>query len=475
MSPSATARSAGRGGLRLHLSGAAVIVWSVTVGLMLLAIGASLLKDAIGATAWPAVVASMTGLVLVWLTLLAPSVLGRSDAGLRLLQARLAPLQAVARVHADLRSTIALGWAVPAALLALLAALAPVNPSANPVGAWLYPPAVLAAGVAASLLSAAGWRGWAAAPWMLLWPALLLGVAASGPLQAWRTVAALGWPVHLALLLSLPAALWGVHGHGLQQTGQQPTPAQRLHKLGQGAWIRHWRTLDMQTTNQARLLGLWQQLLTAVVVGSSVNFWWAPWSSTVTAGHTFRLLLLALWASGLLGMRNLHWRWLLAPGGTLRGRMGWHIVRGTLLWVLGMLGVIGGLVLLYLAWSSPATAGRAWAFIRTQLPTLLADLTLAIALATWLRALCGSQLRSGLLLTAVAVVAALACGVLGWANGLDVFSGGPVLWHRGWAHLAGTLMCAAGLTVLANHAWARADLTDVLRSRLDGSRASGGA
>lgn len=87
---------------------------------------------------------------------------------------------------------------------------------------------------------------------------------------------------------------------------------------------------------------------------------------------------------------------------------------------------------------------------------------MAIALAAWLRGWLGSPTRVLAALAAFGVL--LAAAVLAAAPhwGLEGFPG-PSLWVRGPGHLAGQFALAALLTVLAQRAWARADLTELAR------------
>ncbi len=96
---------------------------------------------------------------------------------------------------------------------------------------------------------------------------------------------------------------------------------------------------------------------------------------------------------------------------------------------------------------------------------LLADLTLAVALAAWLRAALGSLLRVGWACFTAALLRLLAVFAAAPLTGLDTApqAAGTGLWHRGVAHHAITFALAAVFTQLAQRAWLTADLHELAR------------
>ncbi|MBL8327757.1 MAG: hypothetical protein JNJ71_02825 [Rubrivivax sp.] len=399
-------------------------------------------------------------------------------------RARVSPRAAVKAAERAFRRT--LGWTLTLALLplALIGLMTLPLPQAtlNAAGLW----ALMAGSMSFGLLFAAAWRGDLPAAWAWPWIMILIAVPVTLlPAASWALwAAAEGWrgAVMLAMGLAPLAALgWSA------RTEQNLNAVDRGGRAGRGDAVSIAPGLPPEMRGlRARIAG-WKQWLKAHV--SPIDGPWGismagyivsqlpqqlmmrreegllfrSWGSEVTVTVGYRVGFLALWVVMLTASPALHWRHLLAPGGSLRQRLGHQIIFTTWLLVTGvlaiMLAVVGGGILLF-------SSDRAELLV--QLPSLLLryaplfllDLWLACALAAVVRALAGTQLRAvfafiGLIgvwgLTHLLLLAVLGSPMQPWGT------------RNAWALIV-TLMLIGLLHALAQQAWARADLSALLRS-----------
>lgn len=412
-------------------------------------------------------------------------VLDRLHAERRVWVGRVAPL---ANWHAALRRsrrTLALSWALAAAPLALLRLLAqPASEAwAAAVMLALFTAALLAAVLGLGLLAAAAWQG------VLAWPLgaaagvaclALLAYGGSGAvrevLPAWAEQLG-GTPQALlagVLAMLLVAGLAGqavelVHGRLDRPRGGPvglPSPRQRL-QAWRLQWAERWRRVD-PAVNIGVLAGVMGQVPANMTKPDADLHYFQAWGSTVSPMHGLRLYLLTLVASLLLRGAAPHWRELLAPGSGFRRSVGLRVIGSTLATVLGQLlfllaiGVAAVTLVPGLGWPGETSWTRLPGVVVSYGVPLLADLVLAVALAAWLRGWLGSLGRVvgvvvglGAAWVAFVILAAPLLGIEGFAR--------STLWSRGPAHLAGQLALAACFTLLAQRAWARADLGAMAR------------
>ncbi|MFZ4651628.1 MAG: hypothetical protein ACOYLV_13020 [Rubrivivax sp.] len=412
-------------------------------------------------------------------------VLDRLQAERRVWAGRAAPLAGWHAALSKSRRTLLLSWGLAVLPLVLMRLL--TRPAAE---AWaatvmmaLFTAALLAGALALGMLAAAAWQGLLAGPTgaaagMAALGVLPSGVAAVAPegLPAWGTH--LGWPVEVmaagALASVLAAGLAWRAVRFVQERLERPlgglftppSPRQRVQDLRLHA-AQRWGRVDA-TVNVGMLAGVAAQLPTNLTHPDVDMHFFQAWGSSVSPLHGLRLALIALLVSFLLRGVAPHWRDLLAPGSGFRRAVGPRVVASTMASVMVQLVLLLAMVVAvfslvpFMKWPD----GTSWASLPGVALSygvpLLADVALAVSLAAWLRGQLGSLGRL------VGVVAGLGAA---WAAmvflvsplmGIEGFAR-STLWTRGPAHLAGELALAACFTLLAQRAWARADLGTMVR------------
>lgn len=408
-------------------------------------------------------------------------VLDRLHAERRVWVGRAAPRASWQAALRGSRRTWLISWALAAVPLVLMRLL--TRPAFE---AWitalpmvLLPAALLAAVLGLGLLAAAAWQG------LVAWPVGLAALVGAIALLTWGAqadapavpparVEHLGGPVAVGVAGTLACLLaaglaWQamcvVH-RALDQAQElaqrQPSPGERLQAL-RVRWAEQWRRVD-PAVNLWLFGGFFSQLPANLTnVNIDARFLQA-WGSTVSPLHGFRLALLTLVASALLRGAAPHWRLLLAPGSGFRRVVGLRVVGSTLATVVLQFGFLLA-VFVPVFWVVTAAVGEPASFPRhpasIALP-LMADLTLAVALAAWLRGWLGSL---GRVVSAIAGLSAAWAAIVFLAApllGLEGFAR-STLWSRGPGYLAGQLALAACFTLLAQRVWARADLGAMAR------------
>lgn len=433
-----------------------------------------------------------TGLNLLATALLLPlpfATLAQLRVQHRVWLGRVAPLALWHRALRDHQRDLLLFWAVIALPLMVLRLLTPGADEtwALTVLSALWSAAMLAALLGLALLLAAALQGLLPWPWGLGagggllalqfgHPELFTEALTLGP-QAISPAAALAGGVTSLLLMAGLAAMASrlVHSrlasHELENSNLQG-PVLRFKQGLSGVWMRwseQWRRVD----NPAKLGSLpvivLAQLPSNLSNADSERHFFQSWGSTVTAGHGLRLLVLTLFATSVLRGAISHWRLLLAPGGQLRRHLGPRIVASTLASLLSTITLIA-LAVTLLFTLLPFVPNPPW----RQLPSLawryglplLADLCLAVALATWLRGMLGSVKKVIIVLLGASMLLMVALLVVPALLGLEGFWT-AVLWTRGPMHHMAELALAAMFTLLAQRAWTRADLGQMARKHAD--------
>lgn len=336
-----------------------------------------------------------------------------------------------------------------------------------------------------ALLASAGWRGLLPAGWMLAlllllleWALRLARVWDPGPAQALLQAAGLAFTLPLAWYLcarqlrALPTTLAAATGRSWAPPAGPPAARDGLALLRRDL-ARRWQALDPGTTSISGSL-FWMLLVMPSLAGTGTASVLPGWGSDVNALQLLRPLCLCLLVTPLLRCPGLHWRQLLAPGGTSRQRLGWQILRASLVGVglATTLALAFPLALLACtqAWFGLGLAASVWAELPGAVAALLPELVLATALAVWLRARVPGRAaaRHGLrdlvmgtlllLLIGLCVSTVLPSGAL-WAWAVQP------LWSRGAAHAALQLALATWLARQAARAWTRADLARLLAER----------
>ncbi|MDN3545080.1 MAG: hypothetical protein ACK4S6_12135 [Roseateles asaccharophilus] len=432
-----------------------------------------------------------TGLSLLATALLLPlpfATLAQLRVQHRVWLGRVAPLALWHKALRDHQRDLLLFWAVIALPLLVLRLLMPPAGEhwAMTVLSALWGAAMLAGLLGLALLLAAALQGLLSWPWGLGAGSALLALSywhmATTPealVLAWAlqglspAVALAGGVTSLLMMMGMAAmASRLIHGRlarEARELGNLPGPVLRFKQSLGGIWMRWsepWRRVDNPAELGSIPIAMLPQIASNLSNPDSERHFLQTWGSTVTPGHGLRLLALTLLATCLLRGAVSHWRVLLAPGGHFRRHLGPRIVGSTLASLVGFI-VALSLALALLFTLLPFLPSPPW----RQFPTLawryglplLADLSLAVALATCLRGMLGSAkkvitglLGAGLLFTAVLLAPMLLGGESLWNT---------VLWTRGPAHHVAELALAAVFTLLARRAWARADLSELARKR----------
>jgi hypothetical protein len=390
--------------------------------------------------------------------------------------------------HAALRRsrlTWLMSWALAAAPLVLMRLL--TRPAAE---AWavtvvmaFVTAALLAAVLGLGLLAAAAWQGLLNGPAGAVAGAaavgvLPLGVAAVAPegLSAWGEQ--LGWPIALLAAGALASVLAaGLAWQAVQFVQErlesprdgligQPSPRQRLRDLRLHAAHR-WGRVD-PAVNFGLVAAVAGQLPANLTHPNVDMHFFQAWGSSVSPLHGLRLAVLTLVASLMLRGVSPHWRDLLVPGSGFRRAVGLRVVGRTmesvlvqLVLLLAILAAVFSLMP-FLDWADEVSWASLSRVVWSHGLPLLVDLTLAVALAAWLRGWLGSLGRVVGVIVGLGAAWAAAVFLAAPLLGLEGFAR-STLWTRGPAHLAGELALAACFTLLAQRAWARADLGAMVR------------
>ncbi len=374
----------------------------------------------------------------------------------RLTLGRVAPRLALrADRHGSRHAVVAVWLLVSAADAALVWLHAG---TAWPPAAVLWPAATVSLVLALMVMQGAAWNGLAPVPWLLAPPALLALGTWYGWAALWGDLQALGPWWHLAPLCSLPLAWWRLERRlsaplRIAPGPQVLAPRQRV-AAGTVALTERWRYVDARAQGVATAIWLPQLLAESAFSGRN-SFWSTPWGGGINAWYLPRLMLLALLATLLLRSSQMHWRWLLAPTGAFRRRLGQRIVASTLGLLLAVATVIVGIAALILLGTGHFHGAKAWDLALHQGLPLALDILLAVTLATWVRGRVRSLMAAGFVYLGLAATWLLLLWVLGFK--LQAFEA-PALWLRDTTHATATLLLAALFTLLANRAWARADL-----------------
>jgi hypothetical protein len=412
-------------------------------------------------------------------------VLERLQAERRVWVGRAAPLTGWHAALRKSRHTLLISWALAAAPLVLMRLL--TRPAAE---AWavtvvmaFVTAALLAALLGLGLLAAAAWQGLLNGPAGAVAGAaavgvLPLGVAAVAPegLSAWGEH--LGWPLALLAAGALASVLAaGLAWQAVQFVQErlesprdgligQPSPRQRLRDLRLHAAHR-WGRVD-PAVNFGLVAAVAGQLPANLTHPNVDMHFFQAWGSSVSPLHGLRLAVLTLVASLMLRGVSPHWRDLLVPGSGFRRAVGLRVVGRTmesvlvqLVLLLAILAAVFSLMP-FLDWADEVSWASLSRVVWSHGLPLLVDLTLAVALAAWLRGWLGSLGRVVGVIVGLGAAWAAAVFLAAPLLGLEGFAR-STLWTRGPAHLAGELALAACFTLLAQRAWARADLGAMVR------------
>ncbi len=169
------------------------------------------------------------------------------------------------------------------------------------------------------------------------WPSLIALIPAAylgfTGLKAYADLVALPLFVKLALALAWPL-LTAYIGYRWKTSPPQQLAAFPIRRRKFCGTVRDWyrRYTVLSPTPHAkkqRYGSIW--ILPYILVMENSGF--VPnhtWNGSVGPQHLLTLLFILTFAGYFLYCRDLHWRYVLAPGGIARGRMGWHVVRSTL-------------------------------------------------------------------------------------------------------------------------------------------------
>lgn len=465
-----------------RMPGGLLVLWFVAVGIGGMAVLIAAVSAATGeavAAGWHSGFFTLAAVLLLPLPMLT---LDQLRAQRSVWLGRVAPLSAWRRALHDHRRTLAVSWLLAALPLLLLRLLARPEGEAwgSSLVAAVWPAALLAGLLGLGLLLAAALAGLLAWPWGLGSAGVLLVLTAPGPAgvpllalpgiaermatpatAAWATAATMAT---LAATAALASTL--VHHRLAQAPGRAPLgpgPVQRLAR----AWAQfteRWRYVDGRA-NVGVLVAACSQLPNNLSNPNADGHFFQAWGSSVTPLHGLRLALLTAMATLLLRGALLHWRVLLAPGGRFRHGIGVRVVGSTLVSMLAFAALqlaIAALLFTLLPFPPAVPWQRLPALAFSHGLPLLADLTLAVALAAWLRGALGGPWRVIAMLGAAALLLLVIVLFVPPLLGLER-AGGTVLWNRGPAHHAAEFALAALCTALAQRAWARADLGDLAR------------
>ncbi len=187
-----------------------------------------------------------------------------------------------------------------------------------------------------------------------------------------------------------------------------------------------------------------------------------PWQGNIGPYHLLGFGFVVLITLTSVVCKDLHWRQLLAPGGLHRGRLGWPILRTTLIFQMLALLLLASLWMMvnWAAFNVPFshTLETAWKYRVFPLEWLFAT-----GLAVVLRAAGAASIRAFVvLLSSLTVTLLLLGGVMLWAFGL---SRGPTLFLVGPSYVSSLLIATLALAILSNRLWTVKKLQPFLRLR----------
>jgi uncharacterized membrane protein len=239
--------------------------------------------------------------------------------------------------------------------------------------------------------------------------------------------------------------------------------AQKLHRRLSRYWRGlRWPLLEGRPSQAFAQLGLLPALFGLTGSPDHGHAGLPYWGETLDWRYIVRLLLLSYMALVLLQSRDLHWRRLLAPGGTHRPSIGWRIFVSSLSGNLLIAAVLTGLCCALVAAVSAYT-GNFSLLAAVQWPAFVAamacDLALATALAVVLRGFAGS--KEAALLWEVSLLT-LTVGVTAAWSFWDFGPEPTFTWQRNSTHALALLAALLLLRLLMQRAWQRADLVRLL-------------
>jgi len=239
--------------------------------------------------------------------------------------------------------------------------------------------------------------------------------------------------------------------------------AQRLHRRLSRYWRRiQWPLVEGRPSQIFSQVGLLPMLFGYTGSPDHAHAGLPYWGETLDWRYLVRLLLLSYMALVLLQSRDLHWRRLLAPGGTGRASIGWRIYVSSLKGNLIIAALLTGLGCALVAAVSAYT-GKFSLLAAVQWPAfaaaLASDLALATALAVTQRGLAGS--KEAALLWEVCLLTLVIGSTAAWS--LWDFGPEPAFtWQRDTSHALAMLAALLLLRQLMQRAWHRADLVQLL-------------
>jgi hypothetical protein len=230
------------------------------------------------------------------------------------------------------------------------------------------------------------------------------------------------------------------------------------------AWRRsglaRWRLLDPRgyTTFVALMP---QLLLPTLSKGSSNALLIQAWGTPLDMWHGLRMLFFTAMLVGMLGSRDLHWRWLLAPQGRFRAGLALRVARDSWLPLAAAVGLISLLACAVQVLILKRPAGQALPALLTLSLPLLCDFSLALMLALLLRGWFSTTQIAGSL---IAVGLVMSCLLWSMWSSEAVQQPLPSWIARGWFSCLLELALAAALLRWAQAVWARKDLHELLRA-----------
>lgn len=390
----------------------------------------------------------------------------------RVLGARVAPRAASRAASRSSLRQVALGglalalplvWLAVAGSPAAEASAAPI--ASSPTWHHMAAAALSAAGLLHALtwLGVVAWWGRASPVWLALACGAVSALVAVGWAGVLGVLAQVPWLALPALLGAALATRW-VHA-AMWSSADAPgrartrSPRQQAHEVIGSVKARFTRVDPVTLPFAVLLPGQVIPWLMHEPARDSLLF--VSWGSTFDLHGVARLVLLAAVMCLCLRTGALHWRLLIAPGGRSRASLGPDIVLRS--WVAAVALLAAMLLSAFLvailmgdSWDGPAPLTLGWLSGIAQRfgPTLLCELLLATALATWVRPLVRSSLMAFAVLLGVAGVALAGAVSIEWITGIDQ----QPAWPRGLIHHLGAIGLAAVFTLLARRQWQRADL-----------------
>ncbi len=235
------------------------------------------------------------------------------------------------------------------------------------------------------------------------------------------------------------------------------------------AYTRRYTVLTVITQTQIKApfvqtspgIALWIACSQVFYVGIAAPQWMAvSWNGKVGPYHLLGLGFLSLISAASLAFKDLHWRQLLAPGGLHQGRLGWHILRSTLVFQMGAVLMFSSLWVaiswFFFDWPLDRNLDAAWKYRVFPLEWLLATLV-----AINIRSMGAASTAASLaVFTAWVTTLSLMGGGLLLAFGL---SPGPTLFLVDTYYVGALLLAAFALILLSNRLWAVRKLLPFLR------------